>query len=410
VKHHLVTLSLAFIIANPLSAQGPLTPPGAPEPTMKTLTQIEPRIDVLTLGSAPPYVINQPGSYYLSANITTTSNQTAIEILAENVTLDLNGFTIFAMSGGSMGTAIAASQAAVIRNGFIKSGGLTTDGSYAVNGFLNGVRMSGKGTVTNLIVEGCEQGINTIGTVTDCHVSQSSTGITADTVVKCISENCAHIGIFVSTRCSHSVGSGHTNGIFSFGAEIDQCHGIAVYRTGIRGNNVTRSNGTGGVAGIIARGNVTESTGTSTRVLYVPGEKQYGIQCKNAISSTGIAEGNAYSTGIDATDNVSDSTGTCTSALDLDSIGLVGISCSNASNCRGIGTNRGIRAFGNASNCYGKAGSYLDGTGIRVDGTASFCRGDHSSRFGIALEADIAIGCTRAQGSINASSKQLGTP
>jgi hypothetical protein len=41
-----------------------------------------------------PVTITQPGSYRLSGNLTAGANVSGIEILASNVTLDLNGFTI----------------------------------------------------------------------------------------------------------------------------------------------------------------------------------------------------------------------------------------------------------------------------------------------------------------------------
>ncbi len=106
---------------------------------MKTLAQIEPRTDVLTLGAEPPYTITEPGSYYLSANIIAASGRSGISIQAENVTLDLNDFTISSPFGVLPATDISLSYSAVIRNGYIKSGNLATDGSYAVNGFLNGI-------------------------------------------------------------------------------------------------------------------------------------------------------------------------------------------------------------------------------------------------------------------------------
>ena len=76
-------------------AQGSLTPPGTPAETMKTLEQVEPRIDVATVvgNSSYHHVISQPGSYYLSENVGVTKAN-GIMIESANVTLDLNGFNI----------------------------------------------------------------------------------------------------------------------------------------------------------------------------------------------------------------------------------------------------------------------------------------------------------------------------
>jgi len=70
--------------------QGALTPPGAPAPTMKTLTQVEPRTPIAAL----PYVIISPGSYYLTTNLTTAVGLNGITVAADHVAIDLRGFAI----------------------------------------------------------------------------------------------------------------------------------------------------------------------------------------------------------------------------------------------------------------------------------------------------------------------------
>jgi hypothetical protein len=59
-----------FIASATLSAlgQGVLTPPGSPAPTMKTLSQVEPRTPI----SSVPYTITESGSYDLTTNLTST--------------------------------------------------------------------------------------------------------------------------------------------------------------------------------------------------------------------------------------------------------------------------------------------------------------------------------------------------
>jgi len=109
---------------------GPLTPPVGPvASTSKPIGEIEPRIAINSVNTpgdndVTPSVfrITQPGSYYLTSNFTVPSATRAIEITANNVTIDLNGFTITGQSGSTNAIAIAgATDNISILNGTIQS-------------------------------------------------------------------------------------------------------------------------------------------------------------------------------------------------------------------------------------------------------------------------------------------------
>ena len=105
-----IALLAAFFLLLPSSfilAQGSLTAPAAPAPTMKTLNQVEPRLELNganTPGDADSiYKITQPGSYYLSGNLIGASGKHGIEIAARDVSLDLNGFALTGVAGSLNG-------------------------------------------------------------------------------------------------------------------------------------------------------------------------------------------------------------------------------------------------------------------------------------------------------------------
>jgi len=194
MKHTATAITLLFPLLSPCShAQGTLTPPGGPEPLMKTLQQIEPRVD---LSNAPPsrvdtndsefaYVITRPGSYYLSGDLTVgiyslvptpSAKPSAIRIDASDVTLDLRGFVI--SSGPNVGDnsiAIGISggtNRATILNGTIRGATVVTatkeettwSWSITPGGFAHGVRAMGTNDtdnevirLRNLTVSGCSQ-------------------------------------------------------------------------------------------------------------------------------------------------------------------------------------------------------------------------------------------------------------
>jgi hypothetical protein len=130
-------------------SQGPLTPPGAPAPTMKSLTEVEPRLAV-NATSAPgdanyEAVISNPGSYYLTGNLN-VAKPNGIHVTVAGVTLDLEGFQISRASGtGGDGITIdAGAHRCVVDNGSIAN-------------FANGVNCAGShgGAFRRLAVSGC---------------------------------------------------------------------------------------------------------------------------------------------------------------------------------------------------------------------------------------------------------------
>jgi hypothetical protein len=223
--------------------QGPLTPPpGAPGPTMKTLDQIEARTPIpsAAVGLVAPFVINQSGSYYLTGNIAVTSGD-AIQMSADGVTLDLNGFTIFSIASPAAGTAIKVVSGSnlTIRNGFI-SGTTTVSGStFSGGGFSAGI--IGPSGSTNVTVERMSlQGIGGTG------ISLAPTGAV---VRSCCTNITSGQGIFAELV---------TNSIVEAAGGTEAMFGITV--SGCRATNVSAAANRFGIVATLC----TDSTGTST--------------------------------------------------------------------------------------------------------------------------------------------------
>lgn len=108
---------------------GSLTPPAGPvTPTMKTLDQVEPRTPINSTttpgNSAATFRITQPGSYYLTGNVTGQPARHGISIESDNVTLDLMGFALLGGAGTFDGINIATFRDnIVIRNGHVRNWG-----------------------------------------------------------------------------------------------------------------------------------------------------------------------------------------------------------------------------------------------------------------------------------------------
>jgi hypothetical protein len=227
--HFFIAVIVSGVVFHPsfVRAQGSLTPPGAPAPTMKTLAQIEARTPI----ASAPFTIASSGSYYLTTNLTVSAGN-AITINANNVRLDLNGFTISSTENpATLGCGIllggnGAVTNITIVNGFIQSGvtnnnvgifsgsglGYGISGAFAICTRVSGVSVSG------CLVNGIELGVGN-SVVESCTVNTAGTyGIVAQSVFDSTAVNCETCAVYAATanNCSGMSPTAGGIGIYAF--------------------------------------------------------------------------------------------------------------------------------------------------------------------------------------------------
>ncbi len=144
---------LLTAVATSVLAQGPLTPPGTPAPTMKTLDQVEPRKEVNATNTPGDGVsvfrISAPGSYYLSANVTGVASKSGVVIAADDVSLDLNGFEVKGIAGSVSGIVLSGTREnCLIRNGAIREWDVKgIDGGFGFFAVYENLRVSDNGGI-----------------------------------------------------------------------------------------------------------------------------------------------------------------------------------------------------------------------------------------------------------------------
>jgi len=294
---------------------GPLTPPVGPvASTYKTLQEVEPRIAINAVNTPASvngtFSIFQPGSYYLTGNITGEIGKHGILIGSNDVTIDLNGFTMTGVPGAfsGVGHSVQSYRNVTVRNGTLigwangiaitgagnRVEAVRTSESVAVGIFLstNGVIESCTATdngtngisVSNgCVVRGCTSylndsaGIASSGsaTITECSAYSNAIGFNiglGSTVIGCSARDNTADGFVVSSASVVSNCSAYSNGIdgiraastsvtisgctasFNVGDGIEvpgNCHII---------NNICDGNGVGGT------GMGIKATGTDSRI------------------------------------------------------------------------------------------------------------------------------------------------
>ena len=312
-------------------AQGSLTPPGAPGPTMKSLDQIEARTAITNTSSL--VTISQPGSYYLTHNLTVSAGD-GIDINTSGVTLDLNGFTISSTAASAAGFGISLNSGLrniTIANGFIQ-GGVTNNGSgnYSGSGFGFGIVYSGNAPANVLV----------------SRVSVSG---------------CLHYGIYLNTGSSTVVESCMVETVSGFGivaSTIKSCSAIDCGGSGISGDQISDCRGqcSGSGDGVYATAIAQNSYGLSSS-----GRGLYAIVAQNCYGLS--SSGNGLNT---------------TNAVNCygQSSNGIGLTTTTALNCNGLSvSNTGLAATMTATGCFGSSSS---ATGLFAN-IANVCHGASST-------------------------------
>jgi hypothetical protein len=243
---------------------------------MKTLQQVEPRTPI----SSAPFTINQPGSYYLTTNLTVSSGN-AIVIATNGVTLDLNGYTIRSTPNPADGTAILIQgglRNLAILNGNIEGGVTNNAGTYSGPGFGFGIYYDTYGTAPRAVRV---SGINVSG----CRYHGIHVGNGDSTVVEsCAVQTVGFYGIAASVvknctalECGSRAIEGDT---------VSDCRGESTGGSGVAASTALNCRGTStSASGVVAR-TALNCRGTST--------SGYGVYADIAQSCYGYSGGSGY--------------------------------------------------------------------------------------------------------------------
>jgi hypothetical protein len=208
-----------------LAKAGPINPPaGAVAPTGKSLQEIADKVARTDAGLAEArtpiststtpgniatqFRITQPGSYYLTGNIS-VSGLNAIEIVSARVTLDLNGFTITGNgAAGTIGiTAGTGASALVVRNGRVTGfggSGISLTGESCVVQDVHSTNNVGSGIALT----------NNAGRVDRCHGSDNGgSGIVVGPAGNVVASLALRNGVNGIVLGSHAVATACTSSL-----------------------------------------------------------------------------------------------------------------------------------------------------------------------------------------------------
>lgn len=250
-----VVFVCALIILSQVSMAGSLEPNAAPAPTMKTLSEIEPRIPIPASDTqASTYHITQSGSYYLQGDRLCLGGTNGISVEANNVTIDLCGFSLIGNNGTLYGIYMFGRSNVEIRNGTVRnfSIGIGEESTNGIGHRVIGVRaVSNTGSGIHLVGKGNE--------VRGCTASNNGTSASSGNVY----------GIFAGIGSTVTGNTVSNNGTFATTGVYVLMVGYGCTITGNTvSNNFTSANygwliGISGGGGSTIAGNTVYNNGTS---------------------------------------------------------------------------------------------------------------------------------------------------
>ncbi|MEY2429593.1 MAG: hypothetical protein QOJ40_2478 [Verrucomicrobiota bacterium] len=250
-------------------AQGSLTPPGVPAPTMKTLAQIEPRTPISTFGTN----LTISGSYYLITNLfsgSSTGDAITIKTNIHDITIDLDGFSIVSTNppgpDSPVGIRLSETTNIVIRNGQFsgfdravrcegKFYGIVVDNVHAQYCHRAGVEADGivgtptaTITVRNCVIDRVDATGEGGSSSADGIVLLNCTAMVDSCVVRDITPDAGGLGTCIHViTCTNTFINNNFLSHAAYGLDSSGTPGTFFYRNNLTSGCGTNFTGTGGV-------------------------------------------------------------------------------------------------------------------------------------------------------------------
>jgi parallel beta-helix repeat protein len=176
-------------------------------------------IDSCTPISSLPFTVNECGSYVLTACLTGATGQHGITVMADDVTIDLNGYTLTGVTGSLDGIHVGQGRSVMtVRDGNLKNwggyglGAIGTSSAHVTNVSLigngiDGVRIGPNGSIEKCIAEG--------------NVGTGFSFGPGSNVAFCTAASNQSTGFNGSTRCTITDSTAQGNGGIGFSPSSD---------------------------------------------------------------------------------------------------------------------------------------------------------------------------------------------